>query len=210
MPSAISMPSATPKKAQAYPQEKKNQKVSNDSLLSPAIIKQAVEFANFSLPFTEEKPSFPTEPLVIVHLKLLQAFSALQNQISFTDGVFGIWDPRASAINLESTADVQDPTSKQSNVLAAIREKRWALFVARATERFSMYWTRVLCQPENRRLTQEDMMQKSFEQFTDLGRPNSWTTDMLPPLGQYHAKHSQPILTSCRCLDGLALIHAQP
>lgn len=173
---SATMPSALSEKAPpAY----------SDPVEQPGIEDLTAGFANLSIPSTTATPIVPTEPLAIAHLKLLHAFAALKEEIGFTDGVFGIWDSQASTIEPELITDVRDPANQQSQALAKIREKRWALYVARATERFAVYWTRVICRPENRRLRQEDMLGISFEQFPDLGKPIAWNTDMLPPLGKY-------------------------
>lgn len=182
-------------KAEAYQNEKTPQtnaatsKVKappaySDSVQPPAVEGLSAAFSNLSIPATTESPDFPTVPLVIVHLKLLHAFAALKEEVGFTDGMFDLWDSRAGDVGGEGLKnDTQDPTVEQSEALAKIREKRWALYVARATERFAVYWTRVICKTGNALLKQKSMLENSFETFTKLGRPLPWNAEMLPPLG---------------------------
>lgn len=183
------MPSASSEEAAAHQREKEDQVVHqeeksppaySDSVQPPVIGELTAGFADLSIPPTNKIPNFPSKSLTIAHLKLLHAFYALKEDIGFTDGIFGIWDSQASAIDPKLDGD-----AKRSQALANIREKRWALYVARATERFAVYWTRAICKPENRRLTQGDMLRISFEQFPMFGQPVEWTVDMLPPLGEY-------------------------
>lgn len=142
-------------------------------------------FTNLSIPPTTQNPSFPTEPYAISHLKLLHAFSALKEEVGFTDGLFGIFDSQASGEGVvKNDVQVDRMSIQQGQSLAMIREKRWALYVARATERFAVYWTKILCKTGSGRLQQMDMLQGSFEAFPQIGKPIYWTRDMLPPLGK--------------------------
>lgn len=178
------MPSATSKQAEAYRDEKENDPNAtlpaySDSVQPPAIEGLTAAFTNLSIP--SNNPSFPNAPLAIVHLKLLYAFAALKEEIGFTDGLFDLWDSHATA-DQGFKNETNDPTSE---ALAMIREKRWALYVARATDRFATYWTKVLLKTGDTRLTQKYMLQLSFEAFPAAGRPIAWNIEMLPPLGQY-------------------------
>lgn len=92
----------------------------------------------------------------IVHLKLLSAIAILRNSIKGTDQLFGIHDSDAGYF-----ADPQ----KQVQAAARIREKRWAVYVARAVDRFTVWWqTCVPNGPAEAKLI--------------------WSPNMMPPLGQ--------------------------
>lgn len=188
------MPSLLPRKAEAFvqfkppaiPESKEAPPASSNSIQSPTVEDLTAGFANISIPSPSKIPGFPTEPLAIAHLKLLHAFAVLKEDVGFTDGLFGIWDSRAAEFPFDpklQVVDEEDPDVRQVAALAKIREKRWALYVARATERFAVYWTNVLCTPEHRRLKQADMLDKSFELLTKSGVLRADSD--LPPLGEH-------------------------
>lgn len=117
---------------------------------------------------------FPDEDHCFAHLKLLNAFYNLKEDVGYTDGLFGLWNSRYEA------ADDREA------VFARLREKRWVLFVARAAERFEIWWTNVLCVRETaQRLATKDMDRKNvlFIEFPMQGQPQVWDESMLPPLG---------------------------
>ncbi|KAL9942838.1 hypothetical protein ACHAQF_005905 [Verticillium nonalfalfae] len=57
-----------------------------------------------------------TSDACLAHLRLLFAFQVLKNEVGYTDGLWEIWDERAKG---------------SAQVLAALREKRWALGTSR-------------------------------------------------------------------------------
>ena len=63
---------------------------------------------------------------------MLSAFHALKEDVGFADGLFNLWDGRC-----EKVGNVEEALGK-------MREKRWALYVARAAERFEDWWLQVL------------------------------------------------------------------
>jgi len=135
-------------------------------------------FANLNIP--ENPPEFPTADHCLAHLKLLNAIHALKEDIGYTDGIFGVWDSRVEVYNLESV--------DRDKALAKTREKRWALFVARAVERFEEWWVKVLCRREDgRRLEGKEMVADNikFTTFMYTGTVQKWMTTMLPPLGKW-------------------------
>lgn len=111
----------------------------------------------------------PTVDQVIAHLKLLYAFHQLREDVATTDGLFGIKDSLAS--------NQQHP----EQALLKVREKRWAVYVARATDRFTTWWSACVdtSQP---RLRQADMLYPcAFDKITDVGAPSNISP---PPLGR--------------------------
>ncbi len=63
----------------------------------------------------------------IAHLKLLECFHQLRERVSSEDGLFRINSHHTTESSKESTPE-------------SIREKRWAVYVARAVERFARWW----------------------------------------------------------------------
>jgi len=146
-------------------------------------------------------PRDPDVPACLVHLKLLAAFQAMKEEIGYTDGLWGIWDTLADDVSI---GDPQKPSALSSSeppaafagtpnpselkpgdkmaALSRLREKRWALFVARAVDRYiswwqSMYWP---CLTEQNMAIPQDPLYEAFPLGEDQMR---WTPNMLPPLG---------------------------
>ena len=132
-------------------------------------------FSNLRL---SQSASIPTGDECIAHLKLLEAFSQLREDVGTTDGLYGIRD------------DFIEPsafkTEKESvELLAAMREKRWAIYVTNAVQRFDIYW-KVCIQADARMLAQVDMNSEDIKDIADWGTPLTFTTDTLPPLGMQY------------------------
>jgi len=143
----------------------------------PSMEEMSAAFANLNIP--ADPPEFPTADHCLAHLKLLNAFHALKEDTGYTDGIFGVWDSRVEVYKLESV--------DRDKALAKTREKRWALFIARAVERFEEWWVNVLCRRENgKRLEGKEMLADNtmFTKFMYMGTVQKWTTAMLPPLGK--------------------------
>ena len=90
-------------------------------------------FANLNLEDTDK----PTPGRCIAHLKLLEAFHQLRCDVATNDGLFGIKDEFAPPGLSEQ---------KHAETLLKIREKRWAIYVAKAAGRFEKWW-RVCVEP---------------------------------------------------------------
>ena len=73
----------------------------------------------------------PTRDQCIAHLKLLECFHELRQTIATDDGLFGIRD--------DIVEQVLAPKDK-AELLLKIREKRWAIYVAKAAKRFEAWW----------------------------------------------------------------------
>jgi hypothetical protein len=78
---------------------------------------------------------FSDTNVCLAHLKLLEAFFILKQEVGYTDGAFDIWDSRAPGTD-ESVANDEMARNKRKEARSKIREKRWALYVARAAHRF--------------------------------------------------------------------------
>lgn len=123
----------------------------------------------------EATSSFPTSDQCLAHLKLLSAFHVLKEDIQYTDGMFNLWDAKFEFFD------------NRDELLQKLREKRWALYVARATSRFEAWWLQILCNRESsKRIEGKEMVATNlpYVQFTQRGKVQSWTPEMLPPLGE--------------------------
>jgi hypothetical protein len=129
-----------------------------------------------SLHLSEYPSALPTTDECLAHLKLLSVFHALKEEVGYTDGLFGLWDARCEKV------DEKD----REKTLASMHEKRWALYVARAVDRFQDWWTKVLCYNKSR-LQWKAMLTDSagFARFTEVQYRINWKKEMLPPLGEY-------------------------
>ena len=135
-------------------------------------------FSNLNLTFSAK----PTPDICIAHLKLLEAFHQLREDVAFEDGRFGIKD---------SFADARESDQERTEVLAKIREKRWQVYVTKASKRFERWWvTCVEPNEERNRLLSQSKIPECFEQSPDVGERLEWRKDHLPPLGKYYKKGS--------------------
>lgn len=108
----------------------------------------------------------------ILHLKLLAALADLRETISSIDGLFGIHDSQASKF----------PEETRSKALIRIREKRWAVYTARAVDRYTDWWTQ--CIPVSEATpTIFTIQSKEYPALTSSS-PSSWLAKSLPPLGK--------------------------
>ncbi len=132
---------------------------------------------------------FPDANTTLAHLKLLETFYTLKQDVAYTDGLFDLWDSKAPGTE-ESVANDEVATRTRLDALSKIREKRWALYVARAVDRFEAWWLKVAYVRERnpKMLRQKDMETKTEwneswpNNFLNVS-PMRWTTDMLPPVG---------------------------
>jgi len=158
----------------------------------PSLEEINASFSNLCIGDTPK--NFPDSDLCLAHLKLLEAFFILKQEVGYTDGAFDIWDSRAPG-TYESVANDEKARNMRMEALSKIREKRWALYVARAVHRFEIWWMNVLCQYEQSvMLTEGAMRYKEFQDFPGAGRVQRWTTSMLPPLGAFTLHPSRTIL----------------
>ena len=149
-----------------------------DAPAGPSPEELSAAFSNLTLP--DVTVPFPTADQCLAHLKLLNSFHTLKEDVGYTDGLFGLWDARCEILE----------GKERDEALAKTREKRWALYIARAVERFEVWWLKYLCSlEESKRLEGKEMIKTSVDYtlFMGKGRPRKWTTAMLPPLGKDHS-----------------------
>ncbi|KAH8813048.1 hypothetical protein F5884DRAFT_879283 [Xylogone sp. PMI_703] len=153
------------------PPELNNEPINISDKKLPSVDDLNSAFSSLNISTTPR--SIPDEDHCFAHLKLLNAFYSLKEDIGYTDGLFGLWDSRCEMVDDRDAA------------LARMREKRWVLFVARAVERFEAWWIKMLCQQEKgTRLALKDMIAENrlFTDFPQLGKQQVWDPAMLPPL----------------------------
>ncbi|KAG6025480.1 hypothetical protein E4U41_001509 [Claviceps citrina] len=141
----------------------------------------------------------PETDVCIVHLKLLHAIHALKEDVGYTDGLFGLHDSAAIAVvnGLEQISSHVENARRRGETellklsLSKIREKRWALYVARAVDRYESWWK---CMQTSTRLTEENMAEANSELYGTFVIPSmsssAWKVDMLPPLDVLMVLHS--------------------
>lgn len=141
-------------------------------------------FSNLSL---DRNPRDPTVDTCLAHLKLLHAFQSMKEDVGYTDGLWDLWDRRAESegdIDLddaEQSETKRTPDDERKIRLSKIREKRWALFVARAVDRYEAWWEtfpKVM-------LREDDMARDSgsvYRGFTSPKKLMTWKETTLPPL----------------------------
>jgi hypothetical protein len=129
---------------------------------------------------SKEKTTVTTDEC-IAHLKLLAAISDLRDSIGTTDDLFGIKDVDVNYFRTKNE-------DEKNQVSSQIREKRWAIYVTKAVERFTVWWQK--CVPisgvgSNRGAVTLDDIERShrFNQVTGHQVMIRWNADTMPPLG---------------------------
>lgn len=128
----------------------------------------------------------PTPDQCIAHLKLLEVFHQLREDVATTDGLFGIND---------SLVPPNESETHHAEILRRIREKRWAVYVARAAARFEKWW-QTSVEPGAVMIRQTELNGTLPLAVGEKGG-HSWriSREHLPPLGM-----SGPVpLDDCRC-----------
>jgi len=152
--------------------------------------------------------SVPSNDECIAHLKFLGALAILREDVSESDGLFGIRDIEADVIGNE-----------KEKALARIREKRWAVYVARAVDRFETWFNSL---PKSKvgsgpggSLRMSDIVQDShFETLVNPGHKKLvWRADSMPPLDVLMVLHSfmlnpRNFLEDCIRQNKMELWHA--
>ncbi|KAK1849744.1 alpha-ketoglutarate-dependent sulfonate dioxygenase [Colletotrichum chrysophilum] len=140
-----------------------------------------------NLSISQSPTAVPTEAHCLAHLRLLCAFNRLKTETGYRNGLWNIFDsragPQASATNGKSAA-IPDPAEPNIDILVKLREKRWAVYVARAVSRYEAWWSSFV--PDM--LLEKDMLDPDegrrdrYEGFVTR-EGMVWNADMLPPLG---------------------------
>lgn len=152
----------------------------------------AAQTANLSVSSIDPYSERPSREQVMAHLKFLHAVQALRVSIRAQDGLFNLHD-----------SDIRDAKApgQADELRKLLSEKRWAVYVARAVERFTAWWNTL-----RGRIGTQGARLADFEV---TGRLDAWvrdglpegvirTKDDLPPLGKYHSG-----LATASVADGL-------
>lgn len=135
----------------------------------------------------------PSVDTCLAHLKLLHAIHSLKEDVGYTDGLWGLWDDRADkdtdiiiggALPSGVKVDKLSKVEKAKLALSRLREKRWAIFLARAVDRYETWWKAISRSKEM--LTESDMMKTHGSKYIDFptsGALLPWSDDLIPPLG---------------------------
>nr|UWK20117.1 hypothetical protein TPOLY_g2 [Trichoderma polysporum] len=137
-----------------------------------------------------------SEDTCLAHLKLLHAIQSMKEEAGYTDGLWNLWNSRAkwALEDMRADADLSTIRSlKDANTQtvtlagqARIREKRWALFVARAVDRYEAWWNSLV---GTDMLNELDMAAPDSYKYNKFptSRKLIWSETMLPPLGNFWA-----------------------
>lgn len=139
--------------------------VASTAVESPPDITAA--FANLQLDQPSPQAQTSTPDQCLAHLKLLEAFHSLREDVSQWDGLFGIHD------NFANNSDAV--------VLTNIREKRWQIYVSRAAQRFEKWWE-FCVMPNAVRQCQTTIASTPKEVWA--GTTLKFEKQNLPPLGE--------------------------
>lgn len=118
------------------------------------------------------EPKYVTQKQCVTHLKLLSAFAELRDVVSNNDGLFGLHD-----------TDGHREGDAQDKYHALVKEKRWAVYVARAVKRYTNWWFRCLPSP-NPLPKMADIRRNAYSNVVNPDKVVEWHQDILPPLGE--------------------------
>ncbi|KAL4873253.1 hypothetical protein BDV12DRAFT_182478 [Aspergillus spectabilis] len=106
----------------------------------------------------------------IAHLKFLAALSDLRETVTSTPDLFNLPDPTPREFG-----------SHINEAWALVKEKRWAVYTAKAVARYTAWWN--ACVPASRpRPSIHNFSSAVYEDITVCKNPLAWTRDELPPL----------------------------
>lgn len=147
---------------------------------TPSTLETSLEDPDLKLDGAQPTPSVGQ---CIVHLKLMEAFARLREEVGAADGLFGISDGLAELGQFWSADE-----ASRAHTRAQIRERRWAVYVARAANRFEHWWRAALPNIPNGKPS--DKPRQAYFAFDSPYRlmplsfhPVQFTRAVLPPLG---------------------------
>lgn len=157
--------------------------------------------------------NLPTPDLTLAHLKLLEAFYQLREDISQRDGLFGVKDEYITMASLTEKDvhsakrfEAESIPDERNRRLAQVREKRWEVYVSRAARRFETWWERCV---------QRSVPMKAMaclhgtKADPRLASVINFPAEHMPPLGKQKSMLGRGILIAARCNHGLACLSAQ-
>ncbi|KAF2476853.1 uncharacterized protein BDR25DRAFT_338981 [Lindgomyces ingoldianus] len=200
-----------------------------------------------NLDFTPSPLEMPTPTECITHLKLLHAFAKLRHEVGNQDGLFGIelekvgdmleaqiegepgnahgrndsHQPEAHQANPSKTAAggqaLGEKEKARVNLAERIREKRWAVFVTRAVDRFEKWWTTLPLRPDIStfpiRTTDFDSTEATgrvaWFLATGEGLSSEFVASRLPPLDVLMVWHAYLLNPRAYLEDCMRMSHQQ-
>lgn len=129
-------------------------------------------------------PDLPSPGDCVAHLKLLESFYRLRQNIASTNGLFGISSDIAD--DLDQKAPVTDTHKDKNNeIITLLAEKRWQVYVSRAAERFSRW--RFSLEPNADYYTLAKAISSKGEILaervnSETAKPFSFDAENLPPI----------------------------
>ncbi|KAH7139670.1 hypothetical protein B0J13DRAFT_527345 [Dactylonectria estremocensis] len=154
-------------------------------------------------------PRDPDPNTCLAHLRLLFAFQGLKEDVGYADGLWGLWDTREDGdaqktkegkvdVKEKVPVDAKVPTDSKREVpnekhllLSKIREKRWALYVARAVDRYEAWWRSLSEGPGLNEDAMNSPDSPTYAEFPNGGQnTNYWAERALPPLDVLLVYHS--------------------
>ncbi|KAF2094769.1 hypothetical protein NA57DRAFT_60188 [Rhizodiscina lignyota] len=144
-----------------------------------------------------QSSAVPTPDQCIAHLKFLEALHQLRESVAQTEGLFDLISPP------EKKSEKPSEQRENAEAQVRVREKRWAVYVARAVDRFETWWN--MCIPStvagtpSDRLTAEVYLAEQSPEFRPLkGKPiMQLSQDQLPPLDVLMVWHSYMLNPRC-------------
>ena len=115
----------------------------------------------------------PTSDECLAHLKLLECFYRIREEIGSREGLFGIQD---------SYVPVGAQGAERDEIQAKIREKRWEIYVTKACFRFQVWWGTI--ERGSKMITEPEMEESSYGLVASNSRPIYFDANNLPPLGK--------------------------
>lgn len=140
-----------------------------------------LNFPKLNLSDTKKLPPTVTRDQCVAHLKFLAILADLRDFVSSNDGLFGIFDSQADSF-----------PHALNEARTRIREKRWAVYTARAVERYRKWW--FTCLPMSRpHVTLSDLVNPRYEVILDCETLVLWSEENLPPLGKQRRRFDDMI-----------------
>ncbi|KAE8372739.1 hypothetical protein BDV26DRAFT_285690 [Aspergillus bertholletiae] len=137
-----------------------------------------------------------TQDQCIAHLKFLAALADLRDNVTSINGLFEIKDP--------------DPAVFQSSIddaWARVKEKRWAVYTARAVDRYTTWWQTCVQLPEQSPKL-HDLKETRYDSITQQNRAYNWSARTMAPLDVlmvWHAHMLNPRVFLEDCIRGGAM-----
>ncbi|KAF9885218.1 hypothetical protein FE257_000578 [Aspergillus nanangensis] len=119
-----------------------------------------------------------TRDQCIAHLKFLAVLADLRDTVASIPGLFGIADANEKLFQ-EHTNEAQ----------IRVKEKRWAVYTARAVERYATWWEACIVNCKSPPAA-DHLYRIWYEDVVRLENPIQWVPEMLPPLDVLMVLHA--------------------